>query len=228
MNIWLYDFLNTLFPLNCQVCGKLLTRPEPVICIACENRLPRTLFTADPDNPVSRIFWGRTQIQQATSLMKFDKGSDFRVLLHNLKYRGYKGNGTYLGKLLGLELAGTVFASCDAIVPVPLHPGKLRKRGYNQAGIIAGGVASILNKPVWDNLLLRASNTDTQTRKNRYERFLNMESGFILNPNARISGSLTLLLIDDVVTTGATLEACSEAILKKIQASIYAATVAYA
>ncbi|HDT12398.1 MAG TPA: ComF family protein [Candidatus Marinimicrobia bacterium] len=228
MNIWVYDLLNTLFPLNCQVCGKLLSGSEPVICLSCENNLPRTTYTDNPENPVSQIFWGRTPIIQATSLFKFEKGSDYQVLLHNLKYRGYKKNGIYLGKMLGLELANTIFETCDYIVPVPLHPNKQKKRGYNQAQLIAEGVSSIINKPVLPNLLIRSLNTGTQTRKNRFERFLNMESKFILNPQIIIPEQSTCLLIDDVVTTGATLEACSEAILKEISADIYAATAAFA
>ena len=126
MNTWLFDFLNTLFPLNCQVCGKLLSRSEPVICIQCEYKLPVTSFTFDPENPVSQLFWGRTRILQATSLFKFEKGSSYRVLLHNLKYRGERKNAAYLGRLLGLELKKSVFGSCDFIVPVPLHPRKIR------------------------------------------------------------------------------------------------------
>ena len=228
MNIWFYDLLNSLFPLNCQVCGKLLNRSEPIICLGCEYKMPRTLFTSDPENPVSQLFWGRTKIVQATSLFKFEKGSAYQVLLHNLKYRGEKKNGIYLGKLLGLELRNTVFGSCDYIIPVPLHPKKLRKRGYNQASVIAEGVKSIIHKPIIEDFLIRKKYSGTQTRKNRFERFLNMESIFMLNPDYRTFENYNLLLIDDVVTTGSTLEACSEAIIMEIQGSIYAATVAYA
>ena len=141
---------------------------------------------------------------------------------------GEKKNGIYLGKLLGLELRNTVFGSCDYIIPVPLHPKKLRKRGYNQASVIAEGVKSIIHKPIIEDFLIRKKYSGTQTRKNRFERFLNMESIFMLNPDYRTFENYNLLLIDDVVTTGSTLEACSEAIIMEIQGSIYAATVAYA
>jgi ComF family protein len=186
------------------------------------------MFTCEPENPVSQLFWGRTKIIQATSLFKFEKGSAYQVLLHKLKYRGEKKNGIYLGKLLGKELKNTVFGSCDYIVPVPLHPKKLRKRGFNQASVIARGVSSIIQKPVLEDFLIRRRYSGTQTKKNRFERFLNMESVFILNPKYISYDNHKYLLIDDVVTTGSTLEACSEAISNKIFGDLYAATVAYA
>ena len=228
MNVWFYDLMNAVFPLNCQVCGKLLKRSESIICLGCEYRMPRTLFTDKPDNPVSQLFWGRTNIVQATSLFKFEKGSAYQVLLHNLKYRGEKKNGDYLGKLLGLEIKNSVFGSCEYLIPVPLHPKKFRKRGYNQASVIAKGVASIIQKPVIEDFLLRKRDSGTQTRKNRFERFLNMESVFMLNPKYHTVEKCSYLLIDDVVTTGSTLEACSEAINEVVEVDLYVATVAYA
>jgi len=228
LKLWLNDFLNVLMPLNCQVCGKLLTLAEQVICLHCEYKLPRTGFTFDPDNPVSQLFWGRTAILQATALFKFEKGSDYQVLLHNLKYRGMKKNAGYLGKLLGNELKNSVFSKCDLIIPVPLHKKKMRKRGYNQAELIAQGMASILKKPVIGDFLFRVTETESQTRKNRFERFVNMKSKFILNPVYKAYNIRSCLLVDDVVTTGSTLEACSEAIVAGREMQIYAVTVAFA
>jgi ComF family protein len=228
MIYWIYDFINIIFPGNCQVCGKLLTRAEPVICIGCELKLPRTGFSDDPENPVSQLFWGRTQILQATSLFKFEKGSAYRVLLHNLKYKGIKRNGKYLGRLLGLDLTDTVFGDCDFIAPVPLHRRKKRSRGFNQSELIAAGVGKSIGKPVIKDYLIRTIYTDSQTKKGRFERFKNVELKFKLNPAYRSMSGATCLLIDDVVTTGSTLEGCSEAILQETDMKVMAATVAYA
>lgn len=234
MKQWVYDFLNTLFPINCQVCGSLLHASERVLCLRCEYKLPRNMHVDNPENPVSKLFWGRTRIISATALFKFEKGSAYQVLLHNLKYRGLKHNGLYLGQLLGHALVDTVFSQCDYIVPVPLHPSRQRKRGYNQAELIARSVSEILKIPVRTDILKRRRKTDSQTRKNRFDRYLNMKSMIELSPEAARDPDLldhsrpVLLLIDDVVTTGSTLEACSEAILTGMDALIYAATVAYA
>lgn len=228
MKQWLYDILNFFFPVYCPVCGVPMSLRKQVICLSCELKMPLSGYTSNPDNPVAQLFWGRTKVEAATSFFRFEKGSKYQKLLHLLKYNGDKDVGIFLGKLLGTVLKETVFENCDYIVPVPLHPKKERKRGYNQSEIIARGLSSILHIPVNTNILYRASFTSTQTRKTRFERFLNVEHVFQIRLQDLKKDHCSILLIDDVVTTGSTLEACVEALLKKDGVKVYVATVACA
>lgn len=201
---------------------------KQVICLPCELHMPRADYTFDAENPVAQLFWGRTKIEAATSFFRFEKGSKYQKLLHLLKYKGDKNVGVFLGKLLGAELKESVFNRCDFIVPVPLHPRKKKKRGYNQSEIIANGVSTIMGIPVRKDILFRDKFTDTQTKKSRFERFRNVENVFRIEPLNIEKGGLSVLLIDDVVTTGSTIEACSETLLKYEGMKVYVATVACA
>jgi len=190
--------------------------------------MPKTGFADHPDNPVNKIFWGRVPVCSATSLFRFEKGSAYQSLLHDLKYHGNRNVGLYLGRLLGQELLHTSFSRCDLMIPVPLHRKRLNQRGYNQSEIIARGASEITGIPVQTNLIERKKDTRSQTTMNRLERFDNISTAF-LTPN--FSADLTekkVLLIDDVVTTGATLEACSLVLIKNYSCRVYIATVSYA
>lgn len=224
----MFDLLNLVFPVYCPVCRTTLHSPGEVVCLKCELGMPRTGYIHDPDNPVSQIFWGRSAIDCATSLFRFEKGSAYQSLLHHLKYKGAGHIGIYLGKLLGNELKDTEYASADMIVPVPLHPKKKRKRGYNQSELIGRGVSEILDIPMKNDLLLRPVRTSTQTRKNRYERAENMEGVFSISSSFQPEDQEKILLIDDVVTTGSTLEACANELLKVPGITVMIATVACA
>jgi len=180
------------------------------------------------DNPVSQIFWGRVPVEAGTSLFRFEKGSAYQKLLHELKYRGNRKAGTYLGQLLGYELKHTFFSCCDLLVPVPLHRRRLRQRGYNQSEIIARGASQIMGIPVMTNLLMRTRHHKSQTSMSRYERFENVSGNFRLMPGHPDMTGKKILLIDDVVTTGATLEACSELLLKHLDCQVCVATVCFA
>jgi ComF family protein len=161
---------------------------------------------------VARLFWGRVSVINATSFMYFTKDSRYRQILHELKYRGQHHIGIEMGRLFGLELKDTPFASADLIHPVPLHIDKFRTRGYNQSELIASGIAQILNIPVESNLIVREVETATQTKKARYERWENVKDTFrIMDPVPLYNKHI--LLVDDVITTGATIEACAEALL---------------
>jgi ComF family protein len=198
-----------------------------VLCISCEYNLPYTGFK-DSDNPVSQLFWGRIQIEGGTALIRFEKGSRYQAMLHELKYRRNRNVGSYLGRLLGHALSGTCFAGCDLLIPVPLHPKRLRKRGYNQSEVIAEGVSAVTGIPVHTNVLRRIRSEGSQTFKGRYDRFENVRGNFCLSANPPDLNGLTVLLLDDVVTTGATLEACCRILQEHFGCRIFVAAVSCA
>ena len=226
--MWLSDLFMFFFPANCLVCGKKLHSPGGVLCLPCEYNLPRTGYRDSLNNPVNQVFWGRVPVEMGTSLFRFEKGSDYQTLLHDLKYRGNRLVGYYLGRLLGHELASSSFASCDLMVPVPLHPRKLRQRGYNQSEVIARGTSEVTGIPVETGLLERAVHQRSQTSLGRYARYENVSGNFRLTRHPPDVNGKKILLIDDVVTTGSTLEACSLELLKSFRCLIYIATVSCA
>ena len=225
---WFLDLLMFFFPVNCLVCSKKLPSRNDVLCLACELKMPRTGYLDDKDNPVSQQFWGRVPVEVATSLLRFEKGSVYQTILHDLKYRGNRKAGKYLGGLLGQEIKETCFIHCDHIVPVPIHPKRLRKRGYNQSEIIAMGVSEVLGIPVLSKLLLRTHQLNSQTSMGRLERFENVKNNFKLSQTAPDLNGKKCLLIDDVITTGATLEACSKVLVNHFNCQVYIATVSCA
>ena len=225
---WLIDFLMLFFPSNCLVCGKRLDLPGDILCYVCEIKMPSTGFSNCDRNPVSEIFWGRVRVKAGTSLFKFEKGSAYQTLLHDLKYRGNKRAGIYLGCLLGQEIKHTSLSDCDLMVPVPLHRHRFRQRGYNQSEIIARGASLITGIPVADHLIKRYRYRGSQTTMNRQERFENMASAFTFCDYNADLHEKKILLIDDVVTTGATLEACSQLLISEFSCIICIATVSYA
>jgi len=228
MQKWVYDITGFFFPLYCPVCGNVLHLPGEIICLSCEQKMPFTDYINKPENPVAQLFWGRIDIEGAFSLLRFEKGSKYQPLLHHLKYKGHKKMGLFLGRMLGLALKNSMFSRTDLVVPVPLHPKKERIRGYNQSSLIAQGVAEITGIPLHEKILFRRENTGSQTRRNRYERWENMEDVFGLCREAEGYSDLSILLIDDVVTTGSTLEACVTSLLKLPGAKVLVATVACA
>ena len=229
MKIQLFDYLtDLLFPRLCVVCGDRLIDQEQWICLNCLHHIPRTNFHLAVDNPVARIFYGRVQIEHATSFFYFSKGSKYQTLLHNLKYKGMKELGAEIGKHFAIDLMHSPgFSSIDIVCPVPLHPNKERKRGYNQSWWIASGIAKQMNKELNADNLKRVTATETQTRKSRFERWQNVEGIFELTNPEEFFGK-HVLLIDDVVTTGSTLEACANAIVSATDAKVSIATLATA
>jgi ComF family protein len=182
----------------------------------------------EPDNRVEQLFYGRVKIEYATSFFYFSKGSKYQTLLHNLKYKGMKELGAEIGKHFAIDLMQSAnFTSVDIICPLPLHPSKEKKRGYNQSWWIASGIAKQMQKELSDNNLKRVTATETQTRKGRFERWQNVDGIFELTNPEAFSGK-HILLVDDVVTTGSTLEACAHAITTIINARVSIATLATA
>ena len=220
------DFFNLIFPKLCCACNTTLLKNEKVICVNCVLTLPKTNFHLDKENPVNKVFWGRVQVEMATSFYLFSKKSRVQHLLHQLKYKGGKYVGTVVGELLGNDLKkAKYFKGIDFVIPVPLHKNKLKKRGYNQSEWIAKGVAEAMNISINPTTLFRKEDSQTQTRKSRYKRWENVGEIFGIATN-ELEGK-KVLLIDDVVTTGATIEACAQVLIKQ-NCKVYVATIAYA
>jgi ComF family protein len=214
--------LHLAFPHVCESCGTDNLQVDHLLCLRCLSSLPNTNFHLHANNPIEKIFWGRIPISSATSQYYFTKESMMQHLMHQLKYKGNKEVGLYLGRLMGWAMAeSNRFSSVDGLIPLPLHKSKVHKRGYNQATLLCEGISSVINKPVLKNIVTRTAHTETQTKKSRIQRWQNMEGKFEL-VNASAIETKHLLLIDDVVTTGATLEACGKELLtaKNVQLSI--------
>ncbi len=207
------DLYNILLPDLCVACGTPLVEMERVICLRCLYDLPRTRFESYQDNPVARLFWGRVPVEHASAYFLYRKGSRFRTLIQALKYGGRTDIGREIGRLMGLELMDTAFSGTDLILPVPLHRSRRLRRGYNQCDPVCEGLSQVLGIPYHTQLLERPLRSVTQTGKSRYARWTNVEGIFRARDPERLAGR-HLLLVDDVVTTGSTLEACAEAILK--------------
>lgn len=222
------DLFGLFFPNLCPGCGQHLYRGEEVICSLCRFHLPKTYFHNDPDNPLQRVFWGRVSLESAAAYVYFQKGGTVQRLMHLLKYRNRPDIGREIGKWYGHDLFySQYFRGIDLVVPVPLHPRKESLRGYNQSLAFAEGLAIHLKAPVEAGCLYRQQFSQTQTRKARYDRWENVEHIFAVRKAVRLEGKY-ILLVDDVVTTGATLEACAHALLAVKGVKISVATMAYA
>ncbi|MEJ7912702.1 MAG: ComF family protein [Chitinophagaceae bacterium] len=228
---WLPDLkealLHFVFPHTCAGCGTDVLNKEHQLCLSCLSALPETKFCLHQDNPVEKIFWGRIALAHATAQYYYTKESLMQRLMHRFKYRGEEELGTYLGTLMGQSLAATDrFDLVDALIPLPLHPSKERKRGYNQAAILCNGIAAVIEKPVWTKIIHRQQPTETQTKKSRTERWENIKGKFQLLDAAALKGK-HVLLVDDVLTTGATLEACTAVLLEAADVQVSIATLCF-
>jgi ComF family protein len=225
---YLADFVGLLFPQLCPACGASLMAGEEVICTDCRFTLPFTNFHLQPDNIVARQFWGKVELQGAYALYYFAKGGKVQNLMHHFKYKGMQEIGILLGNIAGEQLAKSdIFSSVDIIIPVPLHKKRLKERGYNQSTCFAYGLAQRLTAVVDDGNLVRVKSTETQTHKSRFSRFENMQEVFAVSDPEKLNGK-HVLLVDDVVTTGSTLEACSLQLLNVDGLKLSIATIAYA
>ncbi len=221
------DFLHLFFPHYCAGCGTDVLEDTQQLCYQCYSALPVTQFLQQPNNPVEKSFYGRMQVRNAGAAYYFTKDSLFQNLLFQLKYKGNKSLGVYLGRLLGNELKKSArFNDVDVLVPLPLNPRKEKIRGYNQATMICKGIEEVWQKPYYDKIAYRKVFTESQTHKGRISRWQNMEGVFGIDDGNKLQGK-HILLIDDVITTGATLEACGTEILKIPQTTLSIATLAY-
>lgn len=224
---WLKDFISLVYPNVCSCCDKVLNGYENCICMLCKYQLPRTQFHQNLDNPVNKLFWGRARINYATSCFHYQKGGKVQKLIHQLKYKGKKEIGEDIGRFHGRELINSpYFKEVEVILPVPLHPIREKQRGYNQSLFFAKGIAENMDKTYLPGILQRNSNTNTQTKKSRYDRWKNMNGIFGISSISKLIGK-HILLVDDVVTTGATLEACAKEVLKIPDTRVSITTIAY-
>jgi ComF family protein len=226
-NLW-DDFISLLFPRLCYACGNHLLRNEKLICTECYVIIPRTNYHTINKNPVEQLFWGRCIIEKAAAFSFYNKGSRIRNLIHNLKYNGVQEIGYEIGRIYGLSLRDSGFIDdIDLIVPVPLHPSKKRIRGYNQSDTISEGIASATGLKVNKISLVRSRVSLTQTRRSRYERWTNVEGIFSVVDPEKLIGQ-HILLVDDVITTGSTIESCANELLGVEGVKVSAVALAFA
>jgi Predicted amidophosphoribosyltransferases len=207
------------------MCGTPLLKSETTICTRCIASLPYTRYWEYDDNPVAQKFWGQIETTAGCSLLHFRKGAKVRKLIHQLKYKGKTEVGYKLGYLLGLHLkTNPIYTDIDYVVPIPLHPQKLRKRGYNQSDYIAKGIAEALGAKSAPSIVRRNTHTSSQTQKNRIERFQNVRSIFEVVQPHLIEGK-HILVVDDVITTGATIESCAAELLNAAPCRVSIASI---
>lgn len=228
LRAYLKDFLSLIYPNLCPACGTELVANEDIICTDCRYNLPQTNFHLQADNIVARQFWGKINVESAYALYYFTKGGKVQNLMHHFKYKGMQKIGNLLGTIAGEQLSkNATFSTIDYIIPVPLHKSRLRERGYNQATCFAEGLAEKLTATVEEHNLVRIKATQTQTHRSRFARFENMKEVFQVADADKLKGK-HVLLVDDIVTTGSTLEACAIPLLEIPGMKLSIATIAYA
>lgn len=221
------DTYHLFFPKVCACCKEQLLQNELTLCLKCRFELPLTNFVDEVGNTVEKAFYGRLPTVFSTSLFFYKTKGVSQQLIHQLKYKGQQEIGAFLGNWMGEELKNcNRFPKIDVIVPVPLHYKRFKKRGYNQLTKFGIKLAEIIKVPYIDDGLIRKSVTETQTLKKRFDRWKNVQELFYVN-NSSFFDNKHVLLIDDVITTGATLEACATEILKSNNVKISIVTMAY-
>lgn len=227
----LQDLLSLLFPEVCYTCDDALARGEKYICTDCAVKLPYTdhhLHGATELNPLQQRFWGKVPVRFAFSYLYFRPKGRVQRLLHRLKYKGAHELGEYIGKRYGALLSDHHYADqFDLILPVPLHRLKLRRRGYNQSDSFAKGLSEAMQVDWSGSVLVRNTDTSTQTKKSRLDRWQNVEKVFEVKRPDQVKGK-RILLVDDVLTTGATLEACAVVLLESGCSEVSVVTIAAA
>lgn len=208
----LNDVWEFFFPRYCVVCGKRLLLGEEHLCLGCLCALPRIRFHNQENNEIAKLLWGKMPVERAYAFLYYSKGGDVRELLFQLKYFGNQKIGYFMGRCMAKELISTgFFGGIDGIIPVPLHDKKRKSRGYNQCELLAEGISSVVRIPLLKDVLRRKQYTETQTHKSNYERWNNVQDVFEGVSFERLSNK-HVLLVDDVLTTGATLVACADAL----------------
>ncbi|QTE21910.1 ComF family protein [Polaribacter cellanae] len=226
MNI-LTDFFQLFYPRLCANCDAQLIENESILCTFCRHDLPLTNFNNYRENKVAKIFYGRIAVEKAYSLLFYRKEGISKKLIHELKYKGNEDIGVFFGNWLGEMLKeNKKFSDVDCIIPVPLHPKKKRERGYNQVSKFGQTVGKYLQIPFNEHVLTRISSSKTQTLQSRFERFTNNDTKFLLTDYNSLRNK-HVLIVDDVITTGATLEACAKELQKTENIKISFLTIGY-
>ncbi|QRM88444.1 ComF family protein [Lacinutrix sp. WUR7] len=218
--------IDLFFPKVCYACYSHLQDSEIYICTSCRHNFPVTNYHFNANSTVEKVFYGRAKVEQATALLRFEKKGVVQQLIHNLKYKGYEEIGTFLGEWLGNELKELdTFKEVDVVIPVPLHKKKLKKRGYNQVSKFGQEIAKSLQVDYNDRSLIKITNTKSQVTKRRFARWQADHELFALE-NPELIENKHILLVDDIITTGATLESCIQVLNKAQNVKISIATMA--
>jgi len=214
------NFIELFFPTLCPCCQNKLSQGEKYVCLSCLYTLPYTNHLSEENNKLEDFFAGRFPFTRIASLLYFTKGGSTQKIVHEFKYRNNPELAILIGRLCGKKISEYQLANMiDIIVPIPLHKKRLKKRGYNQSFMIAKGIAEVINKPIDTNNLVRKINNPSQTKNSRFERWKNTEGIFEIKKPLAYENK-HILLIDDVITTGSTLEVCAKLILKSPNSSI--------
>lgn len=228
MNIWT-DMQDFFFPRTCLICGKRLLHGENGVCLACLSSLPYTHLNNTVGNAMERCFWGKFPIRQASSLFYYAKDGAVAQILYAMKYYNRQRLCVQMGELIAARLLPTgFFNQIDILLPVPLSRARLKKRGYNQSELLAKGISNVIHLPVSKGAILRSRDNVSQTHKSSYARWENADSLFVVGETAPDLKGKHVLLIDDVLTTGATLVACADALREIEDIQISVLTLAWA
>ncbi|MBC7381392.1 MAG: ComF family protein [Bacteroidia bacterium] len=223
----LNSLLHLFYPNLCITCNNSLVGNEKHLCLGCRLQLPETNFHLEKENQVEKTFWGRIPVERAFAFLYFNQAGLTQQLLHQLKYKGNEELADFLGVIYGQKLIQTIETNhIDGIIAVPLHVSKLRKRGYNQSLAFANGLSKSLKLTNYSNVISRKTATQTQTKKTRIERWQNVTSIFSVTEPEKLENK-HILLVDDVITTGATLESCAKAIKDHCNCLLSVASIAY-
>ncbi|MCE3259451.1 MAG: ComF family protein [Bacteroidetes bacterium] len=222
------DFMSLIYPRRCEACGELMLQHEKFICTHCVVSLPKSNYHKRPENELYRTFWGRIPFGDALSFFVFEKSGRVQRLLHNIKYQEQKELAMYLGKIYTQELLKDRFSlDYDLIIPIPLHRNKLKTRGFNQSEWFAMGIAEESRVSLATGVMERINETATQTKKRKYQRWENVQGIFRVKERAALEGK-HVLIVDDVITTGATLEAAWQCLKEINGVRVSVASIAFA
>ena len=228
INQILKNFISIFYPRSCVACGNALMQNESHFCLSCLMHLPETNYHLMENSPLDYVFMGRVPVEKVSSMLFYKKGNKVQHILHALKYKGNKEVGRFLGEMYGRQLIkSSYYQSVDLIIPIPLHAKKRRIRGYNQSEWIAMGLSQSMNIPYLTEVLLRSEFTETQTKKSRFNRWENVKGVFVIADAENLVGK-HVLVCDDVLTTGATMEAAITQLLKIEGVRVSVATLACA
>jgi ComF family protein len=226
LNTMLSALLDLFYPNLCAICTGHLSKSEEHVCFSCLFNLPKTNHFDIPDNALAKNLWGRVNVKQAVALYDFKKGNPVQDLMHAIKYKNKEELGIFMGKQMGIMAKSKLRLLPDIITSVPLHPKKQIVRGYNQSHLLALGMAEIIDAQVSSHNLVRVSSNDSQTKKNRYERYINVQEKFTILDPSKFENK-HVWIVDDVFTTGATLEACIQCLNECKNTSTSAITLAF-